>query len=124
MGWSIGFDSNWDRDIGYGVPAVCDHPDCNRKIDRGLSFVCGGAAYGGERGCGLFFCSKHLHFAEHLPGQFCDRCHPRKRKPFDAKPDSPRWIRHKLRDPSWLEWRKENPALVKELRCALHMVAA
>src|SRR4051812_7048849 len=26
MGWSIGYDSNWQRDIGYGVPAFCDHP--------------------------------------------------------------------------------------------------
>lgn len=23
MGWSIGFDSNWNRDVGYGVPATC-----------------------------------------------------------------------------------------------------
>ena len=50
MGWSIGYDSNWDRDIGYGVPAYCDHPDCNEEIDRGLSYVCGGEPYGGDRG--------------------------------------------------------------------------
>ena len=29
MGWAIGYDSNWGRDIGYGVIAYCDHPDCN-----------------------------------------------------------------------------------------------
>lgn len=39
MGWSIGFDEHWQRDIGYGVPATCDHPGCGAKIDRGLSFV-------------------------------------------------------------------------------------
>ncbi|HEV7521417.1 MAG TPA: hypothetical protein VGP89_09990, partial [Candidatus Angelobacter sp.] len=60
MGWSLGFDSNWQRDIGYGVPAYCDHPKCNKKIDRGLSYVCGGEPYGGELGCGLYFCSEHL----------------------------------------------------------------
>ena len=55
MGWSLGYDSNWNRDIGYGVPAYCDHPYCNEEIDRGLSYVCGDALYGGDRGCGLFF---------------------------------------------------------------------
>lgn len=28
MGWSVGYDDNWKRDIGYGVPALCDYPDC------------------------------------------------------------------------------------------------
>ncbi len=26
MGWSIGYDKNLKRDIGYGVPATCEHP--------------------------------------------------------------------------------------------------
>jgi len=26
MGWSIGFDETWQRDIGYVVQSVCDHP--------------------------------------------------------------------------------------------------
>ena len=30
MGWSIGFDSKWNRDIGYGVPATCDYPRLRR----------------------------------------------------------------------------------------------
>ena len=42
MGWSIGFDRRWNRDIGYGVPATCDQPGCGADIDRGLAFVCGG----------------------------------------------------------------------------------
>lgn len=33
MSWVIGFDSNWNRDIGYGVLAFCDHPGC-KKRDR------------------------------------------------------------------------------------------
>jgi hypothetical protein len=73
MGWSIGFDSNWKRDIGYGVPAICDHPVCSIKIDRGLAYVCGTYPFGGENGCGLFFCYKHRD-AEGL----CERCADKK----------------------------------------------
>jgi hypothetical protein len=67
VGWEIGYDDTWARDIGYGVPAVCDHPDCKVKIDRGLGYVCGGEPYGGEQGCGLFFCSEHLFHSESEP---------------------------------------------------------
>ena len=117
MGWSIGYDSTWGRDIGYGVPAYCDHPDCNEEIDRGLGYVCGGGPYGenprGEGdGCGLFFCGKHLNGAN-----LCDRCASADEayNPFPAKPDHLTWIRHKLTDPSWGRWRKENPEIVREL---------
>lgn len=104
MGWSLGFDSNWNRDIGYGVPAICDHPGCDEKIDRGLSYVCGGEPYGGEDGCGLYFCSKHM--SGYQP-QRCERCENAE-EPFDAKPDDERWTDWKMRHPSWAEWRKEN----------------
>lgn len=60
MSWAIGFDEKWQRDIGYGVPAYCDHPGCKAEIDRGLPYVCGGEPYGGSNGCGLYFCEKHL----------------------------------------------------------------
>jgi hypothetical protein len=33
MGWSVG-EGKDGRDIGYGVPALCDHPDCSEQIDR------------------------------------------------------------------------------------------
>ena len=105
MGWSIGFDSNWNRDIGYGVPAICDHPECSEEIDRGLSYVCGGEPYGGDDGCcGLFFCYKHLYYKKGV--QACERC-KKNRKPFEPKPDTPEWINHKATDPSWEAWRKE-----------------
>lgn len=117
MGWSIGYDSTWHRDIGYGVPATCDHPECRTKIDRGLSYVCGGDPYGGDNGCGLYFCPKHLCYAGPESEQVCERCAQWKEReqlpaPFDAKPDHPQWIRHKLRDRSWAEWRAENPIWV------------
>lgn len=116
MSWSIGFDSNWQRDIGYGVPAFCDHPRCKAEIDRGLSYVCGGEPYGGDKGCGLYFCG------EHRSGGWgvgvvnrCSRCRHRK-QPFAAKPDHPRWIAHKLTDESWATWRDENPDFVARER--------
>lgn len=111
MGWSIGYDSNWSRDIGYGVPAFCDHPRCKAKIDRGLSYVCGGEPYGGEKGCGLYFCGAHSG------GSLCSRC--RNRKPaFTPKPDHPDWIRHKLTHESWGMWRAEHAAEVAALATA------
>jgi len=109
MGWAVGYDTRWQRDIGYGVPALCDHPGCGKEIDRGLSYVCGGEPYGGDRGCGLYFCSAHLRRHETLP-QLCGRCSPRLRKPFTPTPDCQEWIKHKLTDPSWAKWREENIA--------------
>lgn len=99
MGWSLGFDTNWNRDIGYGVPAECDHPRCNRGIDRGLAYVCGGEPYGGEAGCGLFFCEDHREL-------LCARCRNRK-PPYRAKPDCFAWTEHKRTHPSWAQWREE-----------------
>ncbi len=114
MGWSIGFDSNWNRDIGYGVPCLCDYPKCNEEIDRGLSYVCGGEPYGGENGCGLYFCSEHMKFTEHGI-QLCERCLKNK-EPFKPKKDIKEWIVWKLKDESWEEFRKENPKFVKKYR--------
>lgn len=125
MSWSIGYDNRWKRDIGYGVPAYCDHPGCNTTIDRGLSFVCGGQPYGGEHGCGLYFCTRHQHTAgaarDHA--QLCTRCRYGKAKPYPKKPDHPDWMRHQLTDPSWSRWRKLNPKLVAAIRKALEKTA-
>lgn len=117
MGWSIGFDEKWKRDIGYGVPAFCDHPECATEIDRGLSYVCcDSEPHGGERGCGLYFCYAHRD----CDGR-CQRCataRGRKKGPFDPKPDAPEWIAHKLTDESWAEWRAENPEIVTAMLAA------
>lgn len=111
MGWSIGFDTKWQRDIGYAVPAFCDYPGCDAKIDRGLAYVCGAEQpYGGENGCGLYFCDAHRRwhsFRGGDSGRFCLRCISRK-PPYEPKPEHPEWIQHKLTDPSWAEWREEN----------------
>lgn len=116
MGYSTGWDSNWKRDIGYGVPCLCDDPSCKEEIDRGLSYVCGGDAFGGERGCGLFFCSSHLfYYGPRLP-QLCRRCRRPSGKPFAPKADVAEWIKHKLTDPSWAQWREESPDEVRALK--------
>ena len=97
MGWSRGYDIQWNRDVGYGVPAICDHPDCSEEIDRGLGYVCGADIYGGEHGCGLFFCS------EHQEGEYqnCERCDSNEfpfSDPFEPSADVQEWI----------QWKKEN----------------
>ncbi len=134
MGWSLGYDDNWQRDIGYGVPATCDHPGCTEVIDRGLSHVCGEDPMGGEEGCGLYFCESHRQWGsrplveggdpddEELSPELCERCRIRWERrgdfadPFTPSPDHPRWVHHKVYDESWAQWRGENPKEAKELR--------
>jgi hypothetical protein len=109
MSWSLGFDDSWNRWIGYGVPAYCDYPKCNKEIDRGLSYVCGSDSYGGENGCGLYFCNDHLNIVESKIDKriihICDRCEKHK-KPFKSSKEHPDWIKHLEEDESWEEWRK------------------
>ncbi|WP_182655573.1 hypothetical protein [Stenotrophomonas lacuserhaii] len=108
MSWEVGYDPAWKRDIGYGVPAVCDHPGCGATINRGLGHVCGGEPYGGEYGCGLYFCARHGG------GGQCVRC-AAGGKCFEPTADVADWVSHKLTDPSWKAWRIENPADVVAL---------
>lgn len=113
MSWAISEFNG--RDIGYGVPAICDFPKCGEQIDRGLSYVCGGEPYGGERGCGLFFCGKHLAFGPRQGDPLmCSRCR-RNKPPFTPTPDTLEWINHKLTDESWAQWRDENTAEAQKL---------
>jgi hypothetical protein len=116
MSWAIGFDSRWNRDVGYGVPAICDHPGCGEAIDRGLAYACGGEPYGGEHGCGLFFCGEHLLMGG--PRQQCERCMD-DQPPFEATPDTREWAEWKLADESWAAWRAENPETVKAMQASL-----
>lgn len=100
MGYSIGFDANTQRDVGYGVPAICDHPDCNAEIDRGMGYACGGGLPGDA--CGRYFCTEH--------GGGSDCPHTDDAPPL--KPEHPEWIAHKLTCPSWRAWREEHPEWV------------
>ena len=121
MGWSIGFDSkHGGRDIGYGVPAICDHPECSKEIDRGLSYVCGGEPYGGDYGCGMFFCAEHLFYAgvRRENKQLCPRCLRSYYHPYKPKPDVPEWLYWKLNHESWQKWRDKNPEEATSIRNA------
>lgn len=108
MGWACGYSSKWERDVGYGVPALCDHPRCGKRIHRGLAYVCGDEPDGGEAGCGLFFCDEHRF---HGDVGLCRRCFDCK-GPFRPSPDLAEWIAHKLSDETWAKWREENPEFV------------
>lgn len=79
MGWgNCGTDSK-GRPIGYCHAARCDHPGCWAKIDRGLSYACGGMHGAGEHvgddlfndwTCEGYFCESHLRWPclEHEDG--------------------------------------------------------
>lgn len=108
---------NRGRWQGYGVPAVCDHPDCDTQIDRGLAYLCGDAPRP-EKGCGLFFCGDHLYIARTVMDddpQMCQRCCDGE-PPFAPKADTPDWTNHMLTDDSWAQWRAENPEAVAQMQ--------
>lgn len=121
MGWSVGFDSSWKRDVGYGVPSLCDHPGCGRRIDRGLSYVCGADVYGGEHGCGLFFCGEHLGFVEGHGNPICARCRQENEELFEPTKDLREWVEWKLEDESWAPWRADNPEEVRSMKVGLDL---
>lgn len=79
MGWAHCGTDEEGREIGYGIPATCDHPGCNKEIHRGLDYCCGGM-HGGQGyydehhkvwfGCGRYFCYDHLTAL----GSLCPEC--------------------------------------------------
>ena len=82
MGWgSCGKDSK-GRPIGYNHAATCDHKGCKAKIDRGLSYACGGMHGAGgnysDAACEGYFCSKHIICVEDKEGNcfsVCQSCY-------------------------------------------------
>jgi hypothetical protein len=109
MGYEI-YENGDGRDCGYGVPAICDHPECKKEINRGSDYKCDK--------CGLFFCEEHLFYADQSDlsrEEFsCESCFEGE-PPFTPKPDKLEWIEHKLTHESWREWREENVDHVKSL---------
>jgi hypothetical protein len=89
--------------------------------------VCGTHPLGGDHGCGLYFCEEH--FISRQPRgsddyvQLCPRCAAYRDPYKHIAPEHPTWMRHKLRDASWLEWRKENPKEVEAIRAQLRAIA-
>lgn len=59
MGWAhCGLDSK-GREIGYSIEATCDHPGCDKVINRGLGCVCGDMHGEDEYSCEGYFCGQH-----------------------------------------------------------------
>ena len=82
MGWGdCGLDSK-GRPIGYLFEATCDYEGCDEKIDRGLSYACGGM-HGEATGydCEGYFCDKHMSCGFEIPDvecpQLCLNCEAR-----------------------------------------------
>lgn len=74
MGWAdCGTDSN-GRPIGYAFAATCDHPGCNKEIDRGLSYACGPMHGSGAYYCELYFCEEHQISVELKDGTCVSVC--------------------------------------------------
>lgn len=107
-------DHGVERWAGYGVPAVCDRPECSATIDRGLAYKCEEyTIYDIDEesdveteteveGCGLFFCGEHEDHSTHEGAM--------------PKPDTAEWNTHVLTDDSWQQWREQNPERVARLR--------
>lgn len=117
---ALSWDPELSRFIGSTVPAVCEDPDCDADITRAASQACGLAP---GAGCGRYFCDFHLQAM--LPGfghddvVRCGACADG-RRPFPTKPETTRWVRHLLADPSWASWRNHNRRLVATMKEDLH----
>ncbi len=112
MGYAV-YEDRWNpgRWAGYAVPAECDWPGCEVRINRGMGYQCEthiDPATDGEEdteGCYMYFCSDHLY-----------EDHP---DTIEPKDDSVEWKWWLLVAPSWAEWRNENPDTVAEYREAV-----
>lgn len=62
------------RDIGYAYAAKCDHPVCDKDIDRGLSYACGGMHGSTELGCEKYFCEGHMLNTAINNGDYVELC--------------------------------------------------
>lgn len=60
MGWAFCGTDSKGREIGYGIRATCDEPECSTEIDRGLGYACGGEHGESETACEGYFCGAHL----------------------------------------------------------------
>lgn len=74
MGWAYCGTDDRGREIGYAIRARCDQRWCFKRIDRGLSYACGGMHGDNEFGCGGYFCSKHLFYTEGAKHPVCKVC--------------------------------------------------
>lgn len=62
MGWGNCGEDREGRPIGYYADAKCDHPRCEKTIDRGLAYACGDMHGESEYSCEKYFCEDHMGF--------------------------------------------------------------
>lgn len=72
MGWANCGQDSKGRPIGYAHAGTCDETGCERNIDRGLSYACGGMHGESELYCEGYFCPAHLSSTHE--GMLCARC--------------------------------------------------
>ena len=114
----------WKRFWGYWVPTICEHPNCNKEINRGMDYACWWEPFS-EYWCDRYFCEEHTKYVsfdavewwivtddKYKSKEVCFRCAEWK-EPFPYKPESKEWIRHVLKDESWEKWREKNPKKVE-----------
>ena len=135
MSWVVGFNQEQGRHIGYGVLAICDHPDCTVEIDRGLVYMCCENPHPSPS-CGGFYCAEHRD--NYIYGDEIDdmddaelealgidvesqavfdavenadivRC---RHSPIQPNKESASWLQHVIEDDTWSKWREENPEKV------------
>lgn len=136
MGYEVYESKNNWRWQGHGVPAVCDHPDCNVLVDRGMGYACCDDPKH-TNSCGGFFCSTHAELCTPIyedefedlekdevkellseydltemptfdqSGVFFQCGH----EPIQYK-EHRSWLSFILEDESWEKWRGRNPEAV------------
>lgn len=65
------------KHCGYSVPATCEQSRCKTKINRGLSYACGGEPGEMDDHCGSYFCGDHLYFTKDTYSEwhwYCEAC--------------------------------------------------
>jgi len=99
----MGYQIYWSncRWQGYGVPAYCDHKNCNNKIDRGMGYQHQDDNDGATPN--VIVCDDHRNASI-------------RQTSIDYKREHPEWLSHILNDESWEQWRDENKEVVKEYR--------
>ncbi len=114
MGYSIGFNNTTKRNIGYEVPCHCDHPGCDKIINRGMSYSSDIENSKTNCDAGIFLCEEHMI---HISEEECDNykdCSHCEIGIIPLKDDCQEWIDHKLKHDSWAAWRSENKNWVEK----------
>lgn len=143
MSWAIGFNKEQDRDVGYSVIAICDHPGCTAEITRGIGYVCC-ENINHRVSCGAFLCEEHRE--NYVYGDEVEDLDPEDLEALNIDVDDPEvqeaiedgeivackhehiedkkehagWLDHCLTDATWETWRQENPKKVQEYKAALN----